>query len=113
MSTTLARKAIVALATAAILALSMVPGAAAEATHKFLKNMALPVSGGVQPVGVDAQGNIIVLTDGTIRKFSSTGAPVDFSALGTNVIDGAGGGDCPATPADCDQTPWNGLGPAT
>jgi hypothetical protein len=113
MSITLARKAIVALATAAILTLAMVPGASAEITHRFLKNMALPVSGGVQPVGVDAQGDIIVLTEGTIRKFSSTGEPVDFSALGTNVIDGAGGGNCPATPADCDQTPWNSLGPAT
>src|SRR4029077_8455170 len=43
-------------------------------------------------------------------KFNSIGEPVDFSALGTNVIDGAGGGNCPTTPADCDQTPWNTLG---
>jgi hypothetical protein len=113
MSTKLARRAVVALATVAILALSAVPGASAEVTHKFLKSMALPVSGAVQPVGVDAQGNIVVLTDGTIRKFSPIGEPVDFSALGSNVIDGVGGGDCPATAADCDQTPWNGLGAAT
>lgn len=106
-------RALVLAAATALLVLAGAAGASAETTHRFLKNMPLPVSGGVQPVGVDAQGNILVLNEGAIRKFSSTGAPVDFSALGTNSIDGAGGGDCPATPADCDQTPWNSLGPAT
>jgi hypothetical protein len=100
------------LALACLALLTAVP-ASAETTHRFLKTVPLPVGGAVQPVGVDAQGNIVVLTEGTIRKFSPTGEPVNFSGLGTNVIDGAGGGDCPATPTDCDQIPWNGFGPAT
>ena len=64
-------------------------------------------------MGVDPQGNIVLLAEGAVRKFSPAGEPVNFSALGTNVIDGAGGGNCPATPSDCDETPWNSLGPAT
>jgi hypothetical protein len=92
---------------------AVVPASAgAETTHKFLKNIPLPVNG-ARLMGVDTQGNIIVLAEGAVRKFSPSGEPVNFPALGTNVIDGAGGGDCPATPADCDETPWNSLGPAT
>jgi hypothetical protein len=104
----------VKVATIAALALlpALLPGSAgAETTHKFIKDLPLPVSGG-QLMGVDPQGNIILLAEGAVRKFSPAGDPVDFSALGTNVIDGAGGGNCPATPSDCDQTPWNSLGPA-
>ncbi len=87
-------------------------GAGAETTHQFLKSISLPVNG-ARLMGVDPQGNIILLAEGAVRKFSPAGEPVNFSALGTNVIDGAGGGNCPATPADCDETPWNSLGPAS
>ncbi|HEY1354789.1 MAG TPA: fibronectin type III domain-containing protein [Solirubrobacterales bacterium] len=88
------------------------PAAGAETTHKFLKNISLPVNG-ARLLGVDPQGNIILLAEGAVQKFSPAGEPVNFSALGTNAIDGAGGGNCPATPADCDETPWNSLGPAS
>ncbi len=98
------------LCAAALVALAaMAPLASATTTHKFIKQLNLPVSG-VQLMGVDQQGNLIVWAQNAIRKFSPNGDPVPFSALGTNTIDGAGGGNCPTTPADCDQTPWNGLG---
>ena len=108
------RIASTAVRAAAVVALIALPAlapasAGAETTHKFLKSVALPVNG-AQLMGVDPQGNIILFAEGAIRKFNSIGEPVDFSALGTNVIDGAGGGNCPTTPADCDQTPWNTLG---
>src|SRR5262245_17244167 len=77
--------------------------AGAETTHKFLKNISLPVNG-ARLMGVDSPGNIIVLAEGAVRKFSPAGEPVNFSALGSNSIDGAGGDD---------ETPWNSLGPAT
>jgi hypothetical protein len=92
---------------------ALAPAAAgAETTHQFLKNVPLPVNG-AQLMGVDPQGNVILFAEGAIRKFSANGDPVNFSALGTNVIDGAGSGNCPATPSDCDQTPWNSFGPAS
>jgi hypothetical protein len=108
------RIASAAVRAAAVIALIALPAlapasAGAETTHRFLRTVALPVNG-AQLMGIDPQGNIILFAEGAIRKFSTTGEPVDFSALGTNVIDGAGGGNCPTTPADCDQTPWNTLG---
>ena len=70
---------------------AVMPAAAgAETTHKFLKSISLPVNG-ARLMGVDPQGNIILLAEGAVRKFSPAGEPVNFSALGTNVIDGAGG----------------------
>ena len=88
-----------------LIALSAVMPAAAgaETTHKFLKNISLPVNG-ARLMGVDPQGNVVLLAEGAVRKFSPSGEPVNFSALGTNVIDGAGGAD---------ETPWNSLGPAS
>jgi hypothetical protein len=106
------RRTVIALAAMLLLALGLPQAAGAETTHRYIKDLALPVSG-AQLMGVDPQGNIVLLAEGTVRKFSSAGDPVAFSALGTSVIDGAGGGDCPATPADCDETPWNSLGNAT
>ena len=83
---------------------AVMPAAAgAETTHKFLKSISLPVNG-ARLMGVDSQGNVILLAEGAVRKFSPAGEPVNFSALGTNVIDGAGGDD---------ETPWNSLGPAS
>lgn len=40
-----------------------------------------------------------------LKRFHPDGTAANFSALGTNVIDGAGGGECPTVPADCDKTP--------
>jgi hypothetical protein len=88
--------------------------ASAETTHRFIQQLTFPeLSGGITPIGVDKSGNIIVWAEetATVRKYSPNGAPVDFSALGTNVLDGEGGTNCPATSADCDRTPIDGLGP--
>src|ERR1044072_5195148 len=108
-----ARRRTATLLLAAIMALfltALLPQiSGAVTTHRFIKKIDLPVNG-AQLMGVDPQGNVILFAEGAIRKFNSNGDPVTFSALETNVIDGAGGGDCPATPADCDQTPFNGLG---
>ena len=108
-----ARRRTATLLLAAIMALfltALLPQiSGAVTTHRFIKKIDLPVNG-AQLMGVDPQGNVILFAEGAIRKFNSNGEPVNFSALGTNVIDGAGGGDCPATPADCDQTPFNVLG---
>lgn len=65
-----------------------------------------------QAVAVDqATGDIYVIDVGTetVSRFGSDLLPKDFSALGTNVLDGAGAGDCAITPASCDQTPENGF----
>ncbi len=51
------------------LAAAMPAGAGAETTHKFLKNISLPVNG-ARLMGVDPQGNIILLAEGAVRKFS-------------------------------------------
>jgi len=107
--------ALIALAAVCLAVGAAAQSASAETTHKFLRNLTLPVSG-IQPIGVDPAGNIIVWVeeDNTIRKFGPSGAPVDFAALGTNVIDGLGGFNCPAVPSDCDRTPpplEEGLGP--
>jgi hypothetical protein len=89
--------------------------ASAETTHKFIRTLTLPNTE-LMPIGVDPAGNIIVFVeeDNTIRKFSPNGTPVNFQALGTNVIDGLGTGNCPAVPSDCDETPPSlpeGIGP--
>jgi WD40-like Beta Propeller Repeat len=57
-------------------------------------------------------GSLYVLDagNGVIDKFDLSGTPQSFSALGSAALDGAGGGDCAGTPADCDETPQNGLG---
>jgi hypothetical protein len=65
-----------------------------------------------QALAVDqATGDVYVLDVGTgaISKFGSDLAPKSFSALGGNVLDGAGSGDCAGVPTDCDQTPQNGF----
>ena len=70
---------------------AMMPAAAgAETTYKFLKSIPLPVNG-ARLMGVDPQGNVILLAEGAMQEFSPTGEPVNFSALGSDVIDGAGG----------------------
>ena len=103
---------ILAALTALLLTALLPQIAGAATTHRFIKKIDLPVNG-AQLMGIDQQGNLIVFAEQAIRKYNSNGEPVNFSALGTNVIDGAGNGDCPNTPADCDQTPWNFLGEAS
>jgi hypothetical protein len=86
--------------------------AQADSTHKFLYSFDTPIGTEPQPTAVDAEGHLYVYNDGpnTVSKYDAEGHPVDFSALGTNTIDGEGfGEDCPATPDDCDKVPENGF----
>src|SRR3954451_25355670 len=102
------RRGLLAVLTIGLMGLSPAVASGAS-THRFIEQVPLPVNG-AKLVGVDSQGDIIVFAEGAIRKFDQHGDPVNFSALGTNVIDGAGGSNCPATPSECDQTPFNLLG---
>src|SRR4051794_24831391 len=79
--------------------------ASADSTHVFQKYITLSGAGDVQPEGVDAQGNLIVWDNAhhAVAKYGPAGNPVDFSALGTNEIDGAGNHECFTVPSDCDQ----------
>jgi hypothetical protein len=85
----------------------------AEYTNPFLGKITLASGTNPQPVGVDPQGNIIVYLEGqeVLEKFDPSGNPVNFSALGTNVLDGQGGLECPQVPGDCDRVPAGELGP--
>jgi hypothetical protein len=68
--------------------------------------------GSPSSVAVDqSSGDVYVIDVAAqpVRRFDSTGAPKDFAALGSNVLDGAGAGDCGGTPADCDGSPAGGL----
>jgi hypothetical protein len=92
------------------IALAMALGssaATADTTHVFTKYITVANGGNVEPEGVDSQGNLIVwLNDEhAVAKFDANGNPVNFSGLGTNMIDGAGGHNCPSVPADCDRVP--------
>ena len=100
-------------ALAALCILAALPAlASADTTHQFLGKF--PVSGTLnpQPSGVDANGNLIVwmADEKAIAKFDPSGNPVNFSGLGTNILDGRGGFDCPNTPSDCDRVSTNGFG---
>jgi hypothetical protein len=92
--------------------LVIVGGASADSTHKFLYAFNTPPGSQPQPTAVDNEGNVYVYNDGpnTVSKYDAEGNPVNFSALGSNTIDGKGfGEDCPATPDDCDRVPENGF----
>ncbi len=63
-------------------------------------------------IAVDgANGDLLVIDRKakTISRYHVDGSPADFSALGTNVLDAKGNGECPSAPQDCDQTPQNGF----
>ncbi len=93
-----------------LLAVSVAP-ACATTTHPFLGTITLPGSGNPQPEAVDGEGNLLVWLpqQREIAKFDPSGNPVNFSGLGTNVIDGKGGTECPTVPSDCDRIPTNGF----
>lgn len=93
-----------------VVSLALAGPAAADSVHPFVGSFGS--FGFPQSVAVDeSTGDVYVLdaSSNTVLKFDASGNPSSFSALGTNVLDGAGGGNCPGTPADCDQTPQNGL----
>jgi hypothetical protein len=92
-----------------------IQSAFAATTHPFLGDITLSgIQPGqaAQPEGVDAQGNLIVWISGraVVAKFDPNGNPVSFTGLGTNILDGAGGSNCPAVPSDCDRAATNGFG---
>jgi len=69
----------------------------------FVKPVALavdPVSGDLLVVDVEAK---------TIHRFKPDGSADNFSALGTNMIDGQGILPCTPPSSECDGTPQNGL----
>src|SRR5262245_11314451 len=86
----------------------------AQTTHKFLNSFPTTTTNpaGDRPVvqGVDGHGNIYVWqSPGVLAKYGPNGAPSNFSALGSNVLDGAGGHNCATMPADCDRVPSGGF----
>ena len=79
-------------------------GSAAEPTFEWPSLVAVDPSTGDLLVGD--------FKTSSISRFKPNGEPDPFPALGTNVIDGKRTGaanECPTVPADCDQTPQNGL----
>jgi hypothetical protein len=101
-----------ALAAALSILLALAFGSApalATTTHPFVRNITL--AGNPQPEAVDDEGNLLVWlpTQRVIAKLDPNGNPVNFSGLGTNILDGKGELNCPAVAADCDRVPTNGF----
>jgi hypothetical protein len=94
-----------------LMALTASP-ALADVTHPFVGFITLPSASEPQPAAVDDDGNLIVWLNAqkAVGKFDVNGNPVNFTGLGTHILDGAGGFDCPNTPSDCDRAPTNGFG---
>ncbi len=107
------RRVLVGMLAALSLAALVAPSASAEFTHKYLGQITLASGTEPQPFGVDAAGNILVWLDDqeVIAKYDTSGNPVNFSALGTNILDGFGGLECVDVPADCDRVPSGRFGP--
>ncbi len=105
-------RALVALTSVVGLFLALPSIAGAETTHPFLGKIELANGNSPQPSGVDSEGNILVWFEKELMvgKFDRNGNPVNFSGLGTNILDGRGGFECPAVSSDCDRVPSNGFG---
>jgi hypothetical protein len=91
-----------------ILALSL-SSASAALTHNLLSSFG--AFGSVQGVSIDQSSGAVYVLDastGTIEKFDAAGAPVNFSALSSNTIEGVGGGGTPENELAVD----NSAGPA-
>jgi hypothetical protein len=96
-----------ALAMAVALLLAATPAAASK-KHLFQETFgsaAQPSFGSPLSVAIDqSSGDVLVMDEGgtpSIKRFKPDGTPDNFSALGTNAIDGQGAGD---------ETPEGGLG---
>ena len=100
----------------AFVACLLAPAPASALEHPFLEifgQTAQPSLGNPAGMAVDpATGEVLVIDmeDQTIERYNEDGTPSDFSALGTNVIDGQGSGP-PCTPpsVECDGTPQGGI----
>jgi hypothetical protein len=72
-----------------------------------------PEFGEPEGMAVDqSTGDLLVIdaSAGTVSRYHEDGTPANFSALGTNAIDGEGSGPPCTPPSDqCDGTPENGL----
>ncbi len=79
--------ALFAIFAAALFTCTTVPLASAALIHQYEGEFAIG-SGGAEDLAVDSAGNVYVLfeNEGVIRKFNASGNPVNFSALGTNVL---------------------------
>lgn len=75
--------------------------ASAATTHAF--NTSFVVGSGPSTVAVDEEtGHVYVVAGGQVRRFTASGAPADFPAVGGNSIDGC----CAPEP---DGNPFNGF----
>jgi hypothetical protein len=95
---------------------AFIPASAQAAKGHVLEetfgSAAQPQFSNVTGVTVDqSTGDVLVMDSAmdTLSRFHADGTPAPFAALGTNVIDGKGNGQCATVPAECDQTPQNGL----
>jgi hypothetical protein len=82
--------------------------AQADTTHPFIGTLKIPgVTGSIMPSAVDDEGNLIVWRNDitAVAKYDPNGNPVNFTGLGTNILDGEGGKNCPSVPSDCDRVP--------
>ena len=81
--------------------------AGANSVHLYETTWNMPAGSHPTAQAVDKDGNLYVFNQGdlTVTRYDSNGNPAPFPALGTNVIDGKGGNNCPATPTDCDRVP--------
>jgi hypothetical protein len=97
------RTPILAILAALVLALTASPALAIE-THPFLGNFGSanqPSFGNAKGLAIDpSNGDVLVIDGATVSRWHTDGTAADFSALGTNVIDGEGSGD---------ETPEGGL----
>ncbi len=106
-----------ALPLAVLAVLVFAASAGATKTHLFKEafgSAAQPSFSGARGIAVDqSSGDVLVMDAGgtpSIKRYNPDGTAANFSGLGTNAIDGKGNGECATVPADCDQTPQNGLG---
>jgi IPT/TIG domain/Divergent InlB B-repeat domain len=96
----------------------LAPSSAYGAAHPFLETF----GSAEQPsftegmgMAVDQSTGDLLVIDGetdTVSRWNPDGTPAEFSALGTNVIDGKlgpEGKECAEEPASCDETPEEGL----
>jgi hypothetical protein len=108
------RTAVVACLISGVTAIALCIGAssaAANSVHLYETTWNTAAGSQPSPQAVDAAGNVYVYNMGfrTVTRHDPNGNPVPFSALGTNTIDGEGGGNCPSVPADCDRVPLGDL----